>query len=83
MDEGDLCEADGGDLCEADDGKLATACSRMPQFPPRFSKASHAAKTFLFFVAPLLKSKKLQPSPSKLAVCPEADGSDHCPEDSG
>ena len=45
-DGGDLCEADGGELCEADDGKLATACSQMPQLPPRFSKASHAAKTF-------------------------------------
>ena len=48
----------GGDICEADDGKLATArSSRTPQFPPRFSEASHAAKTLSFFSASLLMVK--------------------------
>ena len=61
--EGDPCEADGSDLREADDGKLATASSLTPQLLLRFSEASHAAKTFFFFAASLLKVKKLQPSP--------------------
>ena len=55
-DEGNLCEADGGDLCEVNDGKQSTACSRMPQLPPHFCEALHAAKTF-FPVAFLLKVK--------------------------
>ena len=71
------CE-DGGDLCEVDHGKLTTACSRTPQLPPRFSEASHAAKTgfFLpafFLPASLLKVKKLQPSPVNHVERPEVD----------
>ena len=69
--------------CEANDGNLATTCSRTPQFSPRFSEAFHAAKPFFFFVSSLLKWRKLQPSPSKLAVRPEADGSDLCLENGG
>ena len=47
-----------------------------PQLPPRFSEASHTAKTFFFLAASLLKVKELQPSPSKLVVGAEVDGSD-------
>ena len=72
------CEADDGDLCETDDGKLATARSRTPQLPPHFSEASLAVITFFFLAASLLKVKELQPSPSKLVVRDEADGSDLC-----
>ena len=38
-DRGDLCDpkADGVDLCEVDDRELATALSRTPQLPPRFT----------------------------------------------
>ena len=80
-DEGDLCEANGCDLCKVDDDKLATAHSQMPQLPPRFSEASHAAKTFLLLAASLLKVKKLQASPGKLVLCPEVDSSDLYVED--
>ena len=59
---------------------VAISCSRTPQFPPRFIEASHAAKMFFFFVVSLLKWKKLQPSPSKLAVRPKVDGSELCME---
>ena len=62
---------------------LATARSQMPQLPPRFSKASHAAKTFFFLAVSLLKAKELQRSPGKLVVCAEGDGSDLCEADSG
>ena len=77
-DEGDLCEADDGDLCEEDNSKLATARSRIPWFPPRFNEAFHAAKTFSFFAASLLKVKKLQSSPVS-----ETDSSDLREADSG
>ena len=83
MDEGDLCEADGDDLCEVDHNKLITAHTRMPQLPPHFSEASHAANMLFFLPSSLLKVKKLQPSPSKLVVCPEADGSGFCVEHGG
>ena len=62
---------------------LAIVCSQMPQLPPHFSKASHAAKTFFFLAASLLKVKELQPFPSKLVVCAEGDGSDLCEADGG
>ena len=78
-----ICEADGGELCEADNSKLVTACSQAKQLPPRFSEASHEAKTFFFLSLSLLKVKELQPSPSKLVVHAEADGSDFCETDSG
>ena len=65
-----LVEADGGDLCEADDGNLDTARSRTPQLPPRFNEASHAAKTFFFLPASVLKVKKFHSSLGKLVVCP-------------
>ena len=81
-----LYMVDEGDLCRVDDGiKTPTACSWTPQFPSCFSKASHRPKMFFFFVASLLKCKKLQPSPSKLAVhvCPEANGRNLCVEDGG
>ena len=65
-DGGDLCEADADALCTSDDGKLATALSQMAMLPPHFSEASHAARTFVFLVASLLKAKKLQPSPLSL-----------------
>ena len=67
---------DGGDLCEADDGKLATACSRRPQLPPRFSESSREAKMVFFLPASLLKVKMLQPSPLNLVEHPEADDND-------
>ena len=72
---------DGGDLFEADDGKLATARSRTPQLPPCFSEVSHEAKTFFFLAASPLTIKELQPSPSKLVVHAEAEGSDLCETD--
>ena len=50
-DGGDHCKVDGGDVCEVDNGKLATVCSRTPQLSPRYSKASHATKTFIFLAA--------------------------------
>ena len=81
VDDGDLCEVDGGDFREADDSKLATARSRMSQLPPHFSEAFHAVKTFFFLAASLLKVKELQPSPSKLVGCAEADGGDFCEAD--
>ena len=83
MDEVDPCEVDGGDLCEAGDGKLATAVSQTPQLPPHFSEASHTPKTFFFPAVSLLKIKELLPSPSKLVVRAEVDGSDLCEADSG
>ena len=67
---------DGGDLCKADDGKLSTALSRTPQLPPRFSEASHTAKTFFFLAVSMLKVKELQLSPSKLVFRAEVDSSD-------
>ena len=76
-------KADGGDLCGTDDGKLATARSRTPQLPPRFNEASHAAKTFFFLTASVLKVKKFQSFPGKLVVCPEAGGSDLSKADGG
>ena len=48
-------EVEGGDLSEADGGELATVRSQTPQFPPSFSKASLAARMFIFFVASHLK----------------------------
>ena len=47
-------EGDGADLCEVVDSELATARSRTPQLPPRFTEASHTARTFVFVVASLL-----------------------------
>ena len=41
------------------DGELATACLRMSQVHPSFSKASRAMKVFLFLVATLPKMKKI------------------------
>ena len=63
---------------EAEEGKLATTRSRTPQLPNRFSEASHATKTFFFLDESLLKVKQLQPSPGKLVVCAEGDGSELC-----
>ena len=56
-DDGDVYEADGCDLCEADDDELATANSRMPQLPPRFSEAFPPAKTSIVHALSLLKVK--------------------------
>ena len=81
-DKDDPCEADDGDLSETDDGKLATARSRTLKLPPRFSEASHAAKTF-FLALSQLKVKELPPSPVKLVVHAEGDGSDLCEADRG
>ena len=47
------------------------------------SEAFHAAKTFVFLAASLLKVKKLQPSPIKLVVHPEAKGGDLFQANSG
>ena len=65
--------ADKCDFCKADEGKLATARSRMPQLPLRFSDTSHTAKMFVFLAASVLKVKKFQPSPGKLVARLEAD----------
>ena len=61
---------DGDDLREADNGKLATARSRTPQLPPCFNEVSHAAKTFFFLPASVLKVKKFQSFPGKLVYVP-------------
>ena len=49
----------------------------------RFSEASHAPKTFFFLAASLLKVKKLQLRPGRLAGLPETDGSELCVADRG
>ena len=51
VDGGDLC-TNSGDLCEPDEGKLTTTRSWKPQLPPRFSRASHTAKTVFSFLHP-------------------------------
>ena len=53
----------------------------MPQLLPHFSEASYAPKMF-FLAASLLKVKKLQPSPGKFVVRPEAGSRDLCVADS-
>ena len=55
----------------------------MTKLPHCFNEASHAARTFVFLAASLLKVKNLQTFPVKLVVHPEAEGSDPCEADCG
>ena len=64
-DKGDLCEVNVRDFWEVDNG--ATAHSPTPQLPLGFSKASQAAKMFIFLAASLLlKGEKARSPPVSL-----------------
>ena len=65
---------DPDDLCTSDDSQLATARTRTATLLPRFSEASHAARTFVFFAASLaVKDEKAPTLSVKLVVRPEAE----------